>query len=127
MAPASDDRWRGDDESLNDAPRPRRPRSLRGFYARAISEAEREVLELAHGVEGLDEEIALLRMKIAATLSERPQDMELLAKGLNLLVRAVSARYRLSGQASDDLYKNLVGVLKGMGEQVFPERYEEAS
>lgn len=101
--------------------RPRRPRSLRGFYARAISEAERAVLEHAAEVEGLDEEIALLRSKLRQALAERPDDMDLLLKGIGLLVRAVSARYRLSGDAKQDLFDNLVGALKGIGEQLFPE------
>ncbi|MBI4236542.1 MAG: hypothetical protein HY688_04225 [Chloroflexi bacterium] len=109
-------------EASPEGPRPRRPRSLRGFYARAISEAERELMEHAAEVEGLDEEIALLRTKLGQALVERPEDMDLLFKGVNLLVRAVSARYRLSGEAKRDLFDNLVGTLNGIGEQLFPER-----
>ena len=44
----------------------------RGFYSRALDEAEGMDFELAHGVEGIDDEIALLRVKIKSLLESDP-------------------------------------------------------
>lgn len=84
-------------------------------------------MESARSVEGLDEEVALLRTKLATALREHPDDLDLFLKGIGLLVRAVAIRYRLSGKSEDDLYSNLVATLEGLGAQIFPQQHEEAS
>ena len=70
---------------------------LKGFYRKSLTEAEK--WERARQMEGLDEEIALLRVMLKEALEERPQDMQLIAKGVDLLVKAVAAKYRLSPKA----------------------------
>jgi hypothetical protein len=47
--------------------------SPRGFYSRALDEAEKLELEEASHVEGIDEEIALLRVKLRELLEEQPE------------------------------------------------------
>ena len=96
-------------------------RKAREFYAQALREAERPLLPQARELEGLDEEIALLRVRLCQALKEKPEDMELLLKGVGMLVRAVSARYRLSQKAEEDLYQSVLGVLRGIGDALFPE------
>lgn len=100
--------------------RPRRPGSSQSrkpdFYTRALSEAEQEALGPARTVEGLDEEVAMLRVKLLTLLTEHPNDYSLIMRGVELMVKAVSARYRISGKSEDDLYQSVVGVLKGVGE-----------
>jgi hypothetical protein len=91
------------------------------FYARALGEAEKTLLPQARELEGLDEEIALLRVKLIQALREKPQDLELLLKGVGMLVRAVSTRYRLSKKAEEDLYQSVLGVLRGIGDAIFTE------
>lgn len=96
----------------------RKPKRLRGlppFYAQVLSEAEALRLPQAEEVEGLDEEIALLRVKLASLLEAQPQNLSLLLKGVEMLVRATAARYRLSQKAGDDLYQGVIGVLEGVG------------
>lgn len=107
------------------ARRARRPRAAR-FYEEALSQAERLDLEAARRVEGLDEEIALLRLQLKRALEEQPQNLQLMVKGMELLVRAVSARYRLSKEAQQDLSDNIVGVIEGIGAQLFPEGLSHA-
>ncbi|MEK7282123.1 MAG: hypothetical protein AAB037_07235, partial [Chloroflexota bacterium] len=75
--------------------------------------------------EGLDEEIALLRVKLSQLLIEHPEDTDLLLKGVGMLVRAVAARHRLSKKAEDDLYQNVLGVVRGIGGAMFPEGFRE--
>ncbi len=94
--------------------RRRIPRNLRNFYAEALDQAERLELADAHEVEGLDEEIAVLRVRLKRALREHPEDMALIAKGVDMLVKAVAARYRLSPKARRDLADNLAGLVEGI-------------
>ena len=87
----------------------------KGFYAQAMSQAERLLLAEAQEVEGLDEEIALLRVRLSRLAAEEPENLELLVKGVGMLVRAVSTKYRLSPRAENDLYESVLGVLRGIG------------
>ncbi|MBU2008793.1 MAG: hypothetical protein KJ624_02920 [Chloroflexi bacterium] len=96
-------------------------RKARDFYTRALGEAEKTLLPEARELEGLDEEIALLRVKLIQALREKPQDLELLLKGVGMLVRAVSTRYRLSKKGEEDLYQSVLGVLRGIGDALSPE------
>jgi hypothetical protein len=113
-------------------PTPRRPRRRKttkaasardGFYAAALSEAERLLLPEAKGIEGLDEEIALLRVRLHTAIRQHPENLPLLIKGVELLVKAVAARYRLSKRAEADLYQSVLGVLKGIGDALWPEGF----
>lgn len=103
----------------------RRANAVR-FYDEALSEAERLDLESAREMEGLDEEIALLRLQLKRALEDDPQNLQLMIKGMELLVRAVSARYRLSQEAQKDLSDSIVGVIEGIGTQLFPEGFASA-
>jgi hypothetical protein len=89
---------------------------LRSFYAEALTEAERLELARAQEVEGLDEEIAVLRVRLKRALQEHPQDLALIAKGVDMLVKAVAARYKLSHKARRDLADNLANLIESMGE-----------
>ncbi|MBF8266519.1 MAG: hypothetical protein HW388_27 [Dehalococcoidia bacterium] len=95
------------------------------FYEEALSQAERVRLSRAKQIQGLDEEIALLRVRLSRLAEEQPENLELLIKGIGMLVRAVSAKYKLSHQAEDDLYQSLLGVLKGVGNVLLPEGFHE--
>lgn len=89
-----------------------------GFYEEALTEAERLRLPRARGVEGIDDEIALLRVRLLGYAQKNPENMEVLMKGVALLVRAVATRYRLSPKSQEDLMENLIGVAQGLG-QIF--------
>ncbi|MBI4295087.1 MAG: hypothetical protein HY669_02860 [Chloroflexi bacterium] len=93
------------------------------FYASAMTEAERVRLPRARQMEGLDEEIALLRVRLGSLVEEQPQNTELLLKGIGMLVRAVSARYKLSPQAKDNLADAITHVLKEIGGALWPEGF----
>lgn len=116
---------------------PRRPRSsgtrahrgskvARDFYGSALDAAERIELAEAAEVEGLDKEIAVLRMKLREVLVKRPEELQLMLRGIELLVKAVSARYRLSPDAEEDLAGSIAGVVRGVGELLLPERTADA-
>ncbi len=94
--------------------------SARNFYHQALDRAERLDLERAQEVEGLDDEIALMRVRLKRAMKEHPQDVQLLMKGLEILVRAVGARYRLSPKSRKDLAENLAATLNSLGDQLLP-------
>ncbi len=47
-------------------------------------------------------------------------DAQLSVKGLDILVRAVGTRYRLSPKSRQDLADNLVATLNSLGDQLLP-------
>jgi len=98
-----------------------RRRQAIGFYQESLSEAER--WERARQMEGLDEEVALLRVRLKEALEGRPQDMQLIAKGVDLLVKAVAAKYRLSPKAQRELSDSIAGVVRGIGTALYPEGF----
>ncbi len=91
------------------------------FYDQALSRAERVRLSKARQVQGLDEEIALLRVRLSKLAGEHPEKLDLLYKGIRLLIQAVATKYRLSPKAKDDLFENVLGVVKGVGAVLMPE------
>ena len=95
------------------------------FYEEALSRAERVRLSRAKQVSGLDEEIALLRLRLSHLAEEQPENLELLIKGIGMLVRAVSTKYKLSHESQEDLYQSLLGVLRGVGNVLLPEGLNE--
>ena len=86
-----------------------------GFYTEALSAAERMRLPKARDVEGIDEEIALLRVRLFQFAKEHPDQLDLLLKGVTLLVRAVTTKYQLSPKAKKDLTESIEGIINGIG------------
>ena len=70
--------------------------SKHGFYAKVLDEAERLDFELASGVKGIDDEIALLRVKIKSLLENEPENIKLILQMTNALERLVRTRYNIS-------------------------------
>jgi hypothetical protein len=94
--------------------------AARNFYSHALDQTERKDLKKAQEIEGLDDEIAMMRVRLKRAIGERPKDVQLLMKGLNILVRAVGARYRLSPKSRKDLAENLAATLNSLGDQLLP-------
>lgn len=96
-------------------------KAAEAFYAQALSQAEQVDLSQAREVEGLDEEIALLRLRLKEVLREHPENMPLLLRAIELLVKAVGTKYRLSKDAKENLTDAVTGVLKEIGGAILPE------
>lgn len=105
--------------------RRRRPDAA-NFYAGVLDRAERARLDDAASIEGLDDEVALLRVRLRRALEERPEDYALMLKGIALLVRAVAARYRLSPKSRRDLADSLAATIEHLGAALFPDTAGEA-
>lgn len=91
------------------------------FYGSALDAAEGIELEMASKMEGLDAEVAVLRKELRTALAKQPVDMALMLKGMDMLVKAVSVRYRLSKKAEQHLSDSLAGVIRGVGRLMAPE------
>ncbi len=92
----------------------------RNFYRQVLDKAERTDLRRAEKIEGLDDEIAVMRVRLKRAVEEHPEDLPLLVKELDMLARAVGTRYRLSPKSRRDLADNLVAVLNSVGDQLLP-------
>jgi hypothetical protein len=68
----------------------------RRFYAQALTEAEQADLCTALEVEGFDEELATLRLRLRTALDENPKDLALVLRGMDVLRRMVATKYGLS-------------------------------
>ncbi len=106
------------------APSDGRPADAAGFYASALSRAERARLPRARETEGLDEEIALLRVRLYHMAREEPEKFDLLLKGVTALSRLVALKYKLSNKPVEELSKSIAGVLRGIGGALEPERFD---
>ncbi|MDD5605479.1 MAG: hypothetical protein PHX29_06200 [Dehalococcoidales bacterium] len=83
-----------------------------GFYARYLTLEEQSEMEQAILVEGLDEEIALMRVKIQGILKHDPQNIELLGKGMSTLANLVRIRYNLHKNDKQGLKEAIGNVLR---------------
>ena len=86
----------------------------KGFYEAALTEAERMRLPAAREVDGIDEEIAMLRVRLYTALEEHPENLQRLYRGIGMLLRMAAVRYRMSDEAKEDLSESLAGVVEGI-------------
>jgi hypothetical protein len=83
-----------------------------GFYAKVFDEAERLDFELASGVEGIDGEIALLRVKIKSLLENEPENISLLMQATSTLAHLVKTKYNISKEQKKGLKEAIGNVLR---------------
>lgn len=90
-------------------------RRARSFYARALSAADRDALEDAREVEGLEDEIALLRMEIRRLIETEEPDARVVQGAMRLLVQTLIAQRRLSGREAEGLSDAVARVVEEFG------------
>jgi len=103
--PTKADRKRG-------APKGNQNARKHGFYARVLNEAEQLDFELASGVEGIDDEIALLRVKIKSILENDPENIKLIMQATNALERLIRTRYKITKEQRKGLKEAIGNVLR---------------
>ena len=82
-----------------------------GFYEDALTSADRDALAAATRVQGLLEEIALLRMKLRETVRDDPSNWESYLEHVKQLVEATLAQQKLAAGDSRDLTDAVNGWL----------------
>ena len=83
-----------------------------GFYSKVLDEAERLDFEMATGVEGIDDEITLLRVKIKSLLGNDPENINLIMQATSTLARLVRTRYNISKEDRKGLKEAIGNVLR---------------
>lgn len=96
-------------------PHRERRRRSRSFYERALTAGEQELLEEAREIEGLDDEVALLRMEILRLVEEQDADPRAFQAGLRLLIQALIARHRLTNRQAEHLGDAAAQLLEQFG------------
>jgi hypothetical protein len=81
------------------------------FYTRVLSEAEKLDFELAEGVEGIDGEIALLRIKIKTIVENEPNNIQEIMRATNSLSKLVTTRYKITKEQRNGLKEAITNVL----------------
>ncbi len=103
--PAKAERKRG-------APKGNQNARKHDFYVKVLDEAEQLDFELASGVEGIDDEIALLRVKIKSILEDEPENIRLIIHMTNALERLVKTRYNITREQKKGLKEAIGNVLR---------------
>jgi hypothetical protein len=103
--PAKADRKRG-------APKGNQNARKHGFYSKVLNEAEQLDFELASGVEGIDDEIALLRVKIKSLIAHDPENVRLIMNMTNALERLIRTRYNITKEQRKGLKEAIGNVLR---------------
>lgn len=90
-----------------------------GFYSKVLDEAQKMDFELAEDVNGLDDEIALLRVKLKALIEKDPENLQLIMQASGTLARLLRTRYNLEkGQGKgikDAIEKVLIDIAVPLG------------
>jgi len=94
------------------APRGNQNARKHGFYSKVLDEAEQLDFELATGVEGIDDEIALLRVKIKSILENDPENIKLIMQATNILAGLVKTRYNIAKEQKKGLKEAIGNVLR---------------
>jgi hypothetical protein len=103
-----------------DADKPLTPARRRRYYSADLNPEERGAYEEALTMDGLEEEIAILRVRIKEASDAHPGDLRLLTHGISVLARTLAVQYRLSPKARNDLADNLAAALNSLGDQLLP-------
>lgn len=82
-----------------------------GFYSKALHEAERISLQEAGQVEGVDQEIALLRCRLAELVQNSPDRIDLQVQTASAIARLVKTRYQISKEQRNSLKEAIAKVL----------------
>jgi uncharacterized protein YjcR len=82
-----------------------------GFYSRALDEAEKVELEEAAYVEGIDDEIALLRVKLRELIENHPDRIDLHIEAASTIARLVRTRYQITREQKKSLKEAITKVL----------------
>ena len=93
------------------APKGNQNAKKHGFYSQALDKAELLELEEARGMDGLDEEIAILRTKLKNLIESQPQNIELALEAANTIARLVRTRYNITREQKKSLKEAIAKVL----------------
>lgn len=93
------------------APKGNQNAKKHGFYSQVLNEAEKLQLEQARDIEGIDEEIAILRVKLRNLIDKEPARIDLHMEAANTIARLVRTRYNITKEQKKSLKEAITKVL----------------
>jgi hypothetical protein len=85
------------------APKGNQNARTHGFYSRVLNDAQKVRLADAREVEGLEEEIAVLRVKLMTLIEEYPERIDLQIHAAYTISRLLCTRHNISAGQKDSL------------------------
>jgi len=89
-----------------------KPETGRLLPQKVLDEAERIDFDLVSCVNGIDDEIALLRVKIKSILDDDPKNIKLIVEATNALERLIRTKYKISKEQRKGLKEAIGNVLR---------------
>ena len=83
-----------------------------GFYSEVLDENQRHDMEQAVEVEGLDDEIALLRVKIKNLVRKDPDNVALIVRAVESMGRLLKIKYNIGKNDKRGLTDAIGNILK---------------
>ena len=83
-----------------------------GFYSRALLKSEKYAVKRAAMVEGIDDEIAVLRVKIKSILKHDPGNIKLYMQALASLARLIRTKHSIPESKQDSLKAAIENVIR---------------
>ncbi len=85
------------------------------FYEKVLDEAEKIDFAAAWGKDSIDDEIALLRVKIKEIIQNNPDNIRLLLQATNMLTKLMKARYNMNKGQKKSLGEAVRKVITEIG------------
>jgi hypothetical protein len=83
-----------------------------GFYSKVLPRNEKRGMKFAAGLEGIDQEIAVLRIKFRSLLAQDGQNLRLINQTVSTLARMYTIKYSFSRNDSSKLKEAVSAVLE---------------
>ena len=87
---------------------------IHGFYSKVLDAEQQSDLEVARDFQGLDDEIALLRVKIKSVVENDPENIQLIMRGIAILAKLVMSKNNLSKEDKQTISEGVGNVLKNI-------------
>jgi hypothetical protein len=83
------------------APRGNQNARKHGLYSRVLDENQKLQLDKARAVKGIDEEIAIMRVKLRTLLERYPEHIDLQLRAIATIARMVRTRFNINAALDD--------------------------
>ena len=97
------------------APKGNQYSMIHGFYSKVLDDEEQRKFKQAVEFEGLDGEIAMLRVKIQSLVARDPENIKLISHAVNSLSRMVMVKYNISKKDKKSFMEAAENVFKDIG------------
>ena len=97
-----------------------------GYYSKVLDEEQKLDFKHAIEVEGLDEEIALIRVKIKSLMKHDPDNLKLIGQAVKILATLVCAKYNIGKGDKNSWRAAIENVVANIGERVGVDFIERA-